>query len=160
MDALGRLNSGVGGWRVGPVLRTMRRRVWTMATNGHALLAIEGAHTSAATGPANMLRELGSLDAGRVTSRQRLAAFLSEPVMPDPGGWQRVIVAGVIVQRSLLGRLLRGFDSELVTVRATKTRVNGCRWALTVEGGDAFAICMGCVGGKPARRYRFERGTK
>lgn len=154
--ALDRLDAAIRETRLGPVLRMRNGFVWTMATDGCALIAIRGKHTRRIGGPRNIIAQLGAFEPGRLTSRKRFVKFLSEPVEENSAGTEMISVAGVKLDRSLIRRLIRGFDCEHVYVRAGSDRYKGMGTVVSIEGGDAFAICMGCVGDSPARaRYRF-----
>jgi hypothetical protein len=132
-----------GGLEFPPFLRTYRGHVWTVATNGHGLVATRERLTSNVDGPAFRLRQLGPFERRPLIVKvDRLRAFLD--IARKPLGdrvTEPVRVAGVVLNRLLLRRLLRPVPSGPVKLRAEDSDIEPL--ALRIEGRGVLVICMG-----------------
>jgi hypothetical protein len=156
LEALRRTALG-GGLEFPPFLRTYRGDIWTVATNGHGLVATRERLTSNIDGPAFRLRQLGPFERRPILVEvDRLRAFLNiaRPPLGDVANLvaEPIRVAGVVLNRLLLRRLLRPVPSGPVKLRAEASDIEPL--ALRIEGRGFLVICMGMHVDSPRATFR------
>jgi hypothetical protein len=160
LEALRRTALG-GGREFPPFLRIYRGDVWTVATNGHGLLAVRERLTSNVDGPAFRLRQLGPFERRPILVEvDRLREFLNVSRKPIVAGndAEPVRVAGVVLNRLLLRRLLRPVPSGPVKLRAEASDIEPL--ALRIEGRGFLLICMGMRVDSPRATFRGGRRVR
>jgi len=143
------------GYQRPAYLRTYRGAVWTVATNGHALIAVRERLTDNLDGPLVRLRDLGPFErTPLVVEIDSLRAFLAIERKPVETGddAEPVRVAGAILNRLLLGRLLKPLPSGPVKCRCEDSDFEGR--SLRIDGPGFLVICMGMVWNRPRATFR------
>lgn len=142
-----------------PFLRQHNGAVWSVATNGHVLVAIRERLTKNRSGPLIKLRDIAHVGVGgQYVELDRLRSFLREPVKPvrvtrtfDSIEVEPVRIAGVTVRRQLLERALRDLPSGPVRLRA---EVGPSPTALRIDDHHFIVVCMGLYQLTPSRTFR------
>lgn len=128
-----------------PMLRSYRGVAWTVATNGHALLAVKG----------RLCRSMGGPDLRQCVDQQwrnrlrvdwkRLREFLATAVdpLPDSKDMEPVDINGVRLNRLLAAKFTRGLKAETVTISSSASTLDGVPAALRIDGPDWFVVVMG-----------------
>lgn len=145
-----------------PFLRQHNGAVWSVATNGHVVVAIRETLTKNVEGPTIKLRNIAHVGVGGdYVELDRLRLFLRESVAPvvvpntfDSVEVEPVRIAGVTVQRPLLKRALRHLPSGPVRIRA---EVGPSPHAVRIEDHHFIVVCMGLFGISKARTFRIAR---
>lgn len=148
----------LAGYERPPYLRTYRGAVWTVATNGHALIAVRERLTENLDGPLVRIRELGKFERTPVVveldSLRRFLDIDRKPIgdVSSNEAAEPVLVLDAVVNRLLLRRLLKPLPAQSVKLRA---ELGGRRGgALRIDGHGFIAVCMGMVRNAPRATFR------
>lgn len=148
-----------GGRPMPPFLRQHNGAVWTVATNGHVVVAMRERLTKNVTGPTIKLRDIAHVGVGGdYVELDRLRSFLRESVAPvvvqrtfSNVEVEPVRIAGVTIERTLLERALRHLPKGAVRIRA---EVGPTPYAVRIEDHHFIVVCMGLFGIAKARTFR------
>jgi hypothetical protein len=123
-----------------PFIRSYGGHIYTVATQGHAVLAVRGELTTNQKGPPSFFTPM------RWRRRVRyewapLKAFLLKPRTPDDRGTELVRIAGTVVNAALARRFIRRLDAATVEVAGESGALFRARSAAMKTPGALLIRC-------------------